>query len=68
MASRRASAEEGNLEGISVGAYGTGMLFNALLLIYGVGTHGVPVVVAACVNLVMSSLIVLVVARSRRHA
>ena len=29
------------LEGISVAAYGTGFLFNVLLLIYGIGTHGV---------------------------
>ncbi|MCU1362828.1 MAG: hypothetical protein JWM55_656 [Acidimicrobiaceae bacterium] len=54
------------LAGISVVAYGTGLLFNALLLIYGVGTHGVPVVVAAGVNLVMSSLIVTVVLKARR--
>ena len=57
--------DEATLAGISVGAYATGMLFNALLLIYGIGTGGIPVAVAACVNLVMSSLIVVVVARSR---
>jgi uncharacterized protein with PQ loop repeat len=53
------------LEGISVVAYGAGFLFNALLLVYGIGTSGIPVIAAACVNLVMSSLIVVVVARSR---
>jgi uncharacterized protein with PQ loop repeat len=53
------------LAGISVPAYSTGMLFNALLLVYGIGTSGIPVVVAACVNLVLSSLIVTVVTRAR---
>jgi uncharacterized protein with PQ loop repeat len=57
--------DEGTLEGISVSAYATGMLFNTLLLIYGIGTDAVPVAVAACVNLAMSSLIVVVVTRSR---
>jgi uncharacterized protein with PQ loop repeat len=60
--------EAGALAGISVGAYSTGMLFNVLLLIYGIGTHGIPVIVAASVNLVMSSLIAVVVARSRMRA
>ncbi len=55
------------LEGISVAAYGTGFLFNVLLLIYGIGTHGVPVIAAACVNIVMSSLIGVVVLRARAH-
>jgi uncharacterized protein with PQ loop repeat len=54
------------LAGISVVAYGTGFLFNALLLVYGIGTHGVPVAVAASVNLVMSSLIVMVVLKARK--
>lgn len=54
------------LEGISVRAYSTGVLFNALLFVYGVGSHAVPVIVAASVNLLMSSLIVTVVTRSRR--
>lgn len=53
------------LEGVSVVAYGTGFLFNALLLVYGIGTKGIPIVAAASVNLLMSSLIVTVVARSR---
>ena len=53
------------LEGVSVAAYATGFLFNALLLVYGIGTNGVPVVAAASVNLVMSSLIVIVVSRAR---
>jgi uncharacterized protein with PQ loop repeat len=56
------------LAGISVVAYGTGFLFNALLLVYGIGTHGVPVVLAAGVNLVMSSLIGVVVHRARTRA
>ena len=55
------------LAGISVVAYGTGFLFNALLLVYGIGTHGVPVAVAASVNVVMSSLIVTVVRKARRR-
>jgi len=53
------------LQGVSIVAYGTGFLFNALLLVYGIGTKGIPVIAAACVNLVMSSLIVIVVSRSR---
>jgi uncharacterized protein with PQ loop repeat len=57
--------EHAMLEGVSVVAYGTGFLFNALLLVYGIGTNGIPVVAAASVNLVMSSLIVIVVSRSR---
>jgi uncharacterized protein with PQ loop repeat len=56
------------LAGISVVAYGTGFLFNALLLVYGIGTHGVPVVVAAGVNIVMSSLIATVVLRARTRS
>jgi uncharacterized protein with PQ loop repeat len=55
------------LAGISVVAYGTGFLFNALLLVYGVGTKGVPIVVAASVNLLMSSIIVGVVRRARAN-
>jgi uncharacterized protein with PQ loop repeat len=57
--------EQETLEGVSVVAYCTGFLFNALLLVYGIGTKGIPVIAAACVNLVMSSLIVIVVSRSR---
>ena len=57
--------DHGMLEGVSVVGYGTGFLFNALLLVYGIGTHGIPVIAAACVNLVMSSVIVVVVSRSR---
>ncbi len=56
------------LAGISVVAYGTGFLFNALLLVYGVGTHALPVALAACVNIVMSSLIGSVVLRARTRA
>jgi uncharacterized protein with PQ loop repeat len=54
-----------SLAGISVAGYYTGMLFNALLLIYGIGTSAIPVIVAAGVNLFMSSLIVTVVTRAR---
>lgn len=53
------------LEGLSVAAYVSGVCFNALLLVYGLGTHGAPVVVAAAVNLAMSTLIVIVVRRAR---
>jgi uncharacterized protein with PQ loop repeat len=56
------------LAGISVAAYGTGFVFNALLLVYGIGTHGVPVVAAACVNIVMSSFITTVVLRARSRS
>jgi uncharacterized protein with PQ loop repeat len=56
------------LAGISIAAYATGMLFNALLLIYGIGTSGIPVIVAASVNLVMSSLIVTIVTRARARS
>jgi uncharacterized protein with PQ loop repeat len=56
------------LEGISVRAYSTGMLFNALLFVYGIGTDAIPVIVAACVNLVMSSLIVTIVTRTRKQS
>lgn len=61
----RHRGDEATLAGISALAYGAGFLFNALLLVYGIGTRGVPVIVAACVNLMMSSVIVIVVARSR---
>lgn len=57
--------ERDMLEGLSVIAYGTGFLFNALLLVYGIGTNAIPVTAAASVNLVMSSFIVMVVAKSR---
>jgi uncharacterized protein with PQ loop repeat len=57
--------DQESLAGISVAAYYGGMLFNALLLIYGIGTSAIPVIVAACVNLVMSSLIVTVVTKAR---
>jgi uncharacterized protein with PQ loop repeat len=57
--------DEQALAGISLGAYCTGVAFNALLLIYGIGTHAYPVIVAACVNLVMSSLISALVAKTR---
>jgi hypothetical protein len=55
------------LEGVSVAAYATGFLFNALLLVYGIGTSGIPIIAAASVNLVMSSLIVIVVSKSRER-
>ncbi|MGB8196986.1 MAG: hypothetical protein WCF25_08270 [Acidimicrobiales bacterium] len=57
--------DEKALAGISVMAYSTGMLFNALLLVYGIGTSGLPIIVAACVNLTMSSVIVTVVTKAR---
>jgi hypothetical protein len=60
--------DDGVLAGVSVVAFGNGLLFNALLLVYGIGTRGIPVVAAACINLLMSSLIVIVVSRSRTRA
>lgn len=57
-----------SLEGISPGAFSTAMVFNALLLTYGVGTDGVPVIVAGSVNFAMSSCIVAVLAWARMRA
>jgi len=56
------------LHGVSLPAYGTGVLFNALLAVYGVGTHGVPVALAGGVNFVLCGTIVAVVARARVRA
>jgi uncharacterized protein with PQ loop repeat len=53
------------LAGISLPAYATGVVFNALLAVYGVGTHGVPVVLAGAVNFVLNLAIVTVVAQAR---
>lgn len=54
------------LAGVSVVAYGTAVVFNALLLAYGVGTSSAPVSLSGAVNLVLSGFIVVVVSRGRR--
>lgn len=53
------------LAGVSVLAYATAVVFNALLLAYGVGTSSAPVSLSAAVNLVLSGFIVTVVASGR---
>lgn len=53
------------LAGVSVLAYGTAVVFNALLLAYGLGTASGPVAVSGAVNLVLSIFIVAVVGRGR---
>jgi hypothetical protein len=53
------------LAGVSVLAYATAMVFNGLLLAYGVGSDSVPVALSGGVNLVMSAFIVAVVSRRR---
>lgn len=50
------------IAGISVASYSLAVVFNALLLAYGLGTHATPVVVAGVVNLLCSAVIVLVAA------
>jgi hypothetical protein len=54
------------LAGISALAYAVGMLFNALLLTYGVGSRSGPVALSGGVNLVLCSFITVVVSRGRR--
>jgi uncharacterized protein with PQ loop repeat len=46
------------LHAISLGGYGTGIAFNALLIAYGSMTHAIPVIAAGGVNIVCSVLIV----------
>ncbi len=46
------------LGGLSFTAYGVAIIFNALLLTYGVTTDAPPVIVAACVNLLCALVIV----------
>ncbi len=45
------------LAGVSVPAYATAVVFNALLLAYGVGSASAPVALSGAVNLVMSGFI-----------
>ena len=54
------------LAGVSVAAYAVGMVFNALLLTYGVGSGSAPVALSGGVNLVLCTFIAAVVARGRR--
>jgi hypothetical protein len=53
------------LAGVSVLAYATAMVFNGLLLAYGVGSDSVPVALSGGINLLMSAFIVAVVSRRR---
>ena len=53
------------LAGVSIPAYTTGVAFNALLAVYGWGSHSTPVGLAGSVNLVLNAVIVAVVGRSR---
>ena len=55
------------LAGVSVPAYATAVLFNALLLAYGVGSDAAPVALSGAVNVVMSGFIVAVVGRGGRR-
>jgi len=53
------------LAGVSVLAYAVGMLFNTLLLIYGVGSGSGPVALSGGVNLVLCGFIAAVASRGR---
>jgi uncharacterized protein with PQ loop repeat len=46
------------LHAISLGGFGMGIAFNALLIVYGTMTHAIPVIAAGGVNIVCSMLIV----------
>jgi uncharacterized protein with PQ loop repeat len=54
------------LAGISLASYLIAVVFNALLVTYGALNHADPVALAGCVNLLCATVIVVVVARSRR--
>lgn len=51
------------LAGLSLRAYLTAVVFNALLLAYGLAMHAHPVTLAGAVNLVCATVIVSVLAR-----
>lgn len=46
------------LRGVSFPAYGVALLFNALLLAYGITTDAPPVIIAASVNFACAAFIV----------
>ena len=54
------------LAGISLTGYSIAVVFNALLLAYGLGTHSIPVALAGGVNLVLTALIVTTVGLARQ--
>ena len=54
------------LAGISLPGYAIAIVFNALLLTYGVGTSSAPVALAGGVNLILSALIVATVRQAQR--
>jgi len=56
------------LNGISPLAYLTALVFNALLLTYGLVNDAGPVAVAGAINLVCAFVIVVVIARARGAA
>ena len=53
------------LAGISPGAYISAIVFNALLLTYGLVSHAGPVIVAGAVNLACATAIVTVLMAAR---
>ena len=56
------------LAGISIASYAIGGIFNALLLVYGIGTHSTPVVLAGGINVLLTIEIVTTVSWARRAA
>lgn len=55
-----------SLAGISPVTYLAAIVFNALLVTYGLLNHARPVVVAGCINVVCASVIETVVLMARR--
>ncbi|UDY24163.1 SemiSWEET family sugar transporter [Nocardioides sp. Kera G14] len=55
------------LGGISFSAYAVAVLFNALLLTYGLTTDAPPVVIAAVVNL-LSALAIVAIGRANQRS
>ena len=53
------------LAGLSIVAFSTAVVFNGLLLVYGIGTDSAPIALSGGANFVMSALIVGIVARGR---
>ncbi len=56
------------LAGISPAAYLTAVLFNVLLLAYGLASDAGPVALAGCINVVCAAVIIAVLTWSRRYA
>jgi hypothetical protein len=64
----RFRADPDAIGGISATTYVCAMVFNALLLMYGLVNHASPVAVAGTVNLACAIVIVTVVYLARRSA